>query len=336
MTRIAIIGADEAIKERVVPLLDDRKTRIIYLAWEKPDLSILASIDCLYMDDRLDRNYKEEIFHYCLKHNIKVWVFPSPIALAGKGCFTKKGNILACPLSDFRLSPGREALKRVFDFLFSLFAIIILFPLMAAIYIAIKLDDSGPAIYRQKRLTANHREFVLMKFRTMIDGAEEETGATLSPENDQRVTRVGKFLRRTRLDELPQIFNVLIGDMSVVGPRPERRCFVEQYERENAYYRYRFNVKAGITGLAQINCRYSANYADKLHFDLTYISRYRFWRDLMIIIRTIPVFFDGKAAEGIGRGFTAAVKNKGLTAIMIKPGVLELRDHDENNNPELQ
>lgn len=332
MTRIAIIGIDEAIKERVIPLLDNKKIRIVFLAWENVDLNALDSIDCLYIDDNLDRNYKEEIFHYCLKKGIDLAVIPAIMTLAGKKCFYKKGNILSCPLSSFRLTRGQKAVKRAFDFIFSLLMIIVFFPLMATIFIAIKIYDPGPAIYKQRRLTVNHREFVMLKFRTMIDNAEKNTGATLSSANDDRVTKIGKFLRKSRLDELPQIFNVLIGDMSLVGPRPERKCFVETYEKENDYYRYRFNVKAGITGLAQINCRYNAGYVDKLHFDLLYISRYCFFRDLIIIIKTLPMFFDGKAAEGVGGTFLDNIKNKGLALKKIKPEVLELLYNEEKNH----
>ncbi|MCK9536150.1 MAG: sugar transferase [Bacilli bacterium] len=335
MIRVAIIGFDDSIKERIIPLFDNRKIRIIYIAWQKIDLNLFKLIDCLYIDDKLDRNYKEEIFYYCISKGIKLWIFPSIIMLAGKNCYKNRGNILACQLTDFKLNLMQKFIKRMFDLIFSLIAIILLFPLMIIIFSLIKINDSGPAIYRQKRLTANHKEFILYKFRTMIHNAEKVSGATLSSINDHRITKIGKFLRKSHLDELPQIFNVLIGNMSVVGPRPERKCFVIEYERQNMYYRYRYFVKAGITGLSQINCRYNADFSDKLSFDLLYISRYRFIQDIIIILKTINVFFDDKAAEGVGGNFDEKIKSKGLLVKMIKPGLMELRDDNEKNRTEL-
>jgi lipopolysaccharide/colanic/teichoic acid biosynthesis glycosyltransferase len=170
-------------------------------------------------------------------------------------------------------------------------------PLILISMAAIKLTSPGPAIYKQERITINNKPFRLYKLRTMRQGAEDGTGPVVSPANDPRVTRIGRLLRLTRLDELPQFINVLMGDMSVVGPRPERPCFTERYEEECPGYGYRAAVKAGITGYAQLMGKYATSASDKLRFDLWYIKNYSLWLDITLVIKTIKVLFmKGSAA----------------------------------------
>jgi len=196
-----------------------------------------------------------------------------------------------------------QILKRCFDIVGALVGLGLSFPIILLSMIAIKIDDGGPAFFSQTRIGENGRKFRLLKLRTMFIGSEQLIHQLLSRNlvkglaykigDDPRVTRVGKFLRRWSLDELPQFWNVLIGDMSLVGPRPEVEWMVEQY---NDYQRQRLLVKPGITGRMQINGRGLLDFDARLDLDLDYIANYSIWLDIEIIIKTIPVVIKGYGA----------------------------------------
>jgi lipopolysaccharide/colanic/teichoic acid biosynthesis glycosyltransferase len=170
--------------------------------------------------------------------------------------------------------------------------LIVLAPVMALVALATRWSSEGPALFRQERVGQGGRAFSLYKFRTMVANAEALTGPTLSSgHDDPRLTPLGKFLRRSRLDELPQLWNVLIGDMSLIGPRPERPCFVEQFGQAQPLYVERHRVRPGITGLAQVRAGYHTDARDKLRYDLLYVSHPSPWLDLEILLRTIGVMF---------------------------------------------
>lgn len=195
---------------------------------------------------------------------------------------------------------SRRLNKRLFDlagvFLLAGPALLLLLPAL----LAVRWSSPGPVFYSQERVGEGGRIFTLYKLRTMVVGAEEESGPVLAAEEDHRVTRVGRFLRAVRLDELPQLFNVLRGDLSLVGPRPERPFFVEQFSRELPGYALRHLVKPGITGLAQVAGYYATNTADKLRYDLHYLQDQSLLTDLRIILRTVPTIFSGEASRGLG------------------------------------
>ncbi|MEN8144860.1 MAG: sugar transferase [Gemmatimonadota bacterium] len=217
-----------------------------------------------------------------------------------------------------RSSPISRALVRAANVVVAILALILLFPLIALIAIAVKIDSRGPILYRQLRVGLDRRHlrdlpddtgrrasdlggrpFLIHKFRTMRLNAELDTGPVWAQLDDARTTRVGALLRRTRLDEIPQFWNVLRGEMSVVGPRPERPIFVRQLRREITEYRYRNRVRPGITGWAQINRGYDRDVQDvrvKVGFDLEYVRNQSLWFDLVIMFKTLPVMFnrDGK------------------------------------------
>jgi lipopolysaccharide/colanic/teichoic acid biosynthesis glycosyltransferase len=216
-------------------------------------------------------------------------------------------------LSGPRLERGQRALKRAVDVVLSGFVLILLSPVMAVIAVTVRLASPGPALFRQVRVGRLASPFVMYKFRTMYDGIDDSvhreyvTSMLTQPEcpdggepgvyklsNDPRVTRVGAFLRRSSLDELPQLFNVLRGDMSLVGPRPSLPWEVELYPPE---YRIRFTVKPGITGLWQVRGRSTLTTSQALEFDAEYVRRVTFWMDLTILLRTIPVAFTGHGAR---------------------------------------
>ena len=190
-------------------------------------------------------------------------------------------------MEQYKLNKKQKIEKRIFDVIISIIVIIITSPIMILIAIAIKIDSKGPVIYKQKRITKDGKEFTIYKFRTMIDNAEKETGPILAKKKDERITKVGKILRRTRLDELTQFFNVIKGDMSIVGPRPERKELIEKIIKELPEYRIREQVKAGITCIAHIEGDYYTEPKVRLEYDKMYMKDWSIKKDIKIIFKTI-------------------------------------------------
>ena len=201
--------------------------------------------------------------------------------------------------SPFKIPAEMDIVKRFFDIVLSLIALVILSPLMLITAVLVKASSPGPVFYRQTRITKDGKEFKILKFRSMGVTAEKESGPMLATSDDPRVTPVGKYLRSLRIDEIPQLINVLIGDMSIVGPRPERPFFVDQFQEQNAHYKLRHNVRAGITGYAQVYGKYASDFAAKLNFDLIYIKQYSLILDIKIMIQTIKILFDKVSSRGV-------------------------------------
>ncbi len=192
----------------------------------------------------------------------------------------------------FRITPAYRFVKRVLDLVFALLLLVVTAPVMALIALAVKLESPGPILFRQERVGQFGRPFTLLKFRSMREDAESETGPTWAREHDPRVTRIGGFLRKSHLDELPQALNVLRGDLSFVGPRPERACFVEMLHEKIRYFDLRLYTKPGITGWAQVRYPYCGSVEDsyeKLQYDLYYARHASLALDLNILIRTAAV-----------------------------------------------
>lgn len=197
--------------------------------------------------------------------------------------------------------------KRVFDMVCSLAGLIIFSPLLVIVAIAIKVCDGGPVLFKQERLTQDGKRFFIYKFRSMIINAEQN-GARLASQNDDRITPVGKVIRALRVDELPQLLNVLKGEMSVVGPRPERPEIAEEYRKDLPEFSLRLKVKAGLTGYAQVFGKYNTTPEDKLKLDLLYINQRSLLFDLRIIFYTMKIIFMPESTEGIEEGKTTAAK----------------------------
>ncbi|MBI5874121.1 MAG: sugar transferase [Candidatus Omnitrophica bacterium] len=216
---------------------------------------------------------------------------PSTVALMGSGFLAGLVRFARRRFVEF---------KRGFDFLVSLFGLIVTFPIVLISILIIRITSSGPALYRQVRVGRDGRFFELYKLRTMVIDAEKQTGPVWAKENDPRITIFGKFLRKSRIDEIPQLVNVLKGEMSLIGPRPERPEFVDMLSKEIADYQKRLNVRPGITGLAQIKQAYDSTIEDvrrKVKFDLLYIKRMCFLTDLRIILSTVAVVLTGRGAR---------------------------------------
>ena len=240
------------------------------------------------------------IIKYCFANNIRTYSVPkiSDILLRS----SVELNLFDSPLLLSRnrgLQIEQEFIKRAVDIVGSLVGIVLSAPFFLIIAICIKLTDGGPVIYKQARLTKDGKEFEIYKFRTMVQNAEKDGVPRLAAEGDSRILPIGRLLRRTRLDELPQIYNILKGDMSIVGPRPERPELAEDLAKEIPEFPYRLQVKAGLTGYAQVYGKYNTTAYDKLKLDLTYIRNYSLVLDLKLIIMTPKIMLLKESTEGV-------------------------------------
>ncbi len=236
---------------------------------------------CFYADKRV--YYTPKLGDIFVRGSEELRVFDTPI------CFCR----------NIGLDIGQRIIKRLGDVIVSIIGIIITSPIMLVVAILIKTYDHGSVIYKQDRCTVNGKVFEIIKFRTMREDAEKEGRAQLATMDDYRITPVGRFLRKTRIDELPQFFNVLKGDMSIVGPRPERPEIIQKYLEDIPEFDYRMKVKAGITGYAQVYGKYNTTDLDKLKFDLMYIQKCSILLDIQLMLLTIKVIFIKDAADGI-------------------------------------
>lgn len=255
---------------------------------------------------------RNDYIKYCYENNIRVYVTPklSDIILMG----SENNNLFDSPLFLLRnkgLRWEQSFMKRLLDIVVILIIAVITAIPMLIIAIAIKFEDGGPIFYKQERLTFNGKKFNILKFRSMrIDS--EENGARLCAKDDDRITRIGKILRKAHLDELPQIFNILKGEMSIVGPRPERYEIAEQYKESIPEFSFRLKVKAGLTGYAQVYGKYNTTPYDKLKLDLYYIEHYSFWLDIKLILMTFKIIFDKENTEGVEKDQKTATITKDI------------------------
>lgn len=247
---------------------------------------------------------RNDYLKFCFENSIRSYIAPkiSDIIIRGADNIRLFDTpLLLC--RNYGLDFEQRLLKRIFDIVFSLIALIILSPIMLISAIAIKIYDGGPVFYKQKRLTINGKQFNIYKFRSMIVNAEKTGTPQLASYHDPRITPIGRFLRKVRLDELPQLLNILKGEMSVVGPRPERPELTELYKHEMPEFEFRLKVKAGLTGYAQVTGVYDTSPYDKLKMDLMYIENYSFRMDLQIILMTIKTMLfppESNAESGDG------------------------------------
>lgn len=253
---------------------------------------------------------RNDIVKYCINNKIEAYVRPNIGDFLIKGA--KSLQMCSMPVMLCRRSSPAVwylAVKRGTDILLSLVALVLLSPIMLVTAAAIKLYDGGPVLYKQIRLTKNRRQFHVYKFRSMRVDAEKDGVARLASQEDDRITPVGKFIRKLRIDELPQLLCILKGTMTLVGPRPERPEIAEAYEKEMPEFSLRLQAKAGLTGLAQVYGKYNTTPYNKLQMDLQYIGSMGIVTDLKIIFATIKVLFVPESTEGVAQGQTTAQKN---------------------------
>jgi exopolysaccharide biosynthesis polyprenyl glycosylphosphotransferase len=260
---------------------------------------IITEADEIFIGSDIKPEIREKALLLSIKYRKSVFFVPEYYDLSLMAASMQKtDDIPTFFISSMGHSPEEEILKRIFDIILSAFFLILLAP-FALIIIALIKTDGGPAFYFQERVTRNNRVFKMLKFRTMIPDAEKISGPTLAGDDDPRITRIGRFLRAIRMDEIPQLWNILKGDMSIVGPRPERPFFVDQFVKDIPEYDYRHRVKAGLTGLAQVEGKYNTSVENKLRYDLIYINSYSLWRDLLILVRTVKILFSRESTEGV-------------------------------------
>ena len=284
------------------------------LTWEQKDQrerkyikEVLNGVDAVFLSS-LHSHDRNQIVKYCIHKDIVSWCIPriGDVIMAG----ADKAHLFHLPmLRVARYNPTPEYLieKRMFDIVVAGIALIIFSPIMIILAIIIRMDG-GTAFYRQKRLTKDGKVFEILKFRSMRMDAEKDGVARLSTgEADPRITKVGRFIRACRFDELPQLFNILKGDMSIVGPRPERPEIAKQYKKILPEFDLRLQCKCGLTGFAQVYGQYNTTPYDKLLMDLMYIAQPSFAEDMKICFATVKILFMKDSTEGVAEGATTAM-----------------------------
>lgn len=296
---LIIIGSNkatmDAVRNKIYPSLkglDLDLSRFIRYSDRSAVRSAIRSNAEIFLCPDVPEDVKSDIILSCAKNKTVVYIVPQFYEISLYRSRVINLNDLMVMLVDrMGLTFEQRVVKRALDIVFSLFALILTTPVILICALIIKLSDGGPAFFRQERLTIDNKPYKIYKLRTMRQDAEIATGAVISGKNDPRVTPFGRFLRRTKLDEVPQFLNVLKGEMSVVGPRSERPEFVANFEKEIPGYSQRFAVKAGITGLAQVAGNYDTTPQDKLRYDLLYIKNYSVLQDIKIICMTVRAIF---------------------------------------------
>lgn len=261
----------------------------------------IVNYDAVVIND-VPSQIRNDILKFCYEHRIRTYVTPKLSDIIIRGA--QNISLFDTPLLLVR-SRGwtvtQRAIKRTFDILLCGIAMIPAAPVMLLVALAIKLEDGGPVFYKQKRATIGGKVFEILKFRSMIVDAEKEGKSIPATDRDPRITKVGRFIRATRLDEIPQLLNILKGDMSVVGPRPERLEHVEEYGKDIPEFDFRLQVKGGLTGYAQIYGKYNTSAYDKLRLDLIYIENYSLLLDLKLILMTIRIMLSKESTEGFDK-----------------------------------
>ena len=253
-----------------------------------------------------DRN---ELLKYCYSRSIRIYMMPKIPDVIIKG--SSQLHLFDTPIlltREYALSAEQRIIKRCIDVVCALLLLTLASPFMLITAAAIRLYDGGPVLYRQVRCTKDAREFQILKFRSMRVDAEKDGVARLASRNDSRITPIGRFIRAVRIDELPQLINILRGEMSFIGPRPERPEIIAQYMQEMPEFAFRMKVKAGLAGYAQVYGKYNTTPYDKLKLDLFYIENYSVWLDIKLMFLTVKILFMPDSTEGVDSGQVTALK----------------------------
>ena len=302
VANIATITIVYFIMNRVARKLHPKNIKRLYIDEE---LAKCSTSEICREIDKYDEIYfknvgydkKAELLKYCFENGKLVYITmePGDILIKSAG-LAKDGDIPVYYNTNFGIDGVSATIKRCFDVAASAVALLVLSPLMLIAAIAIKLEDGGEIVYRQKRCTKDMKEFTLYKFRSMTENSEKN-GAVLAQKGDKRITRTGRILRAIKFDETLQFVNIIKGDMSIVGPRPERPERIKQAVEQNPEFALRTKVKAGLTGYAQVHGRYDTNFKDKLNWDLLYIENFSLLLDIKIMVMTLIVIIRGQVRE---------------------------------------
>ena len=305
------VGMENLVKEYGLDSKFEVKKVIHVDACIEERFQSLADMEAVFMCG-IHSHERNMLLKYCIGEGLDAYVIPriGDVLMSS----AKQIHMFHLPmLRAHRYAPRIEYLivKRASDLLVSGIALVVLSPIMLITALAIKCYDKGPIFYKQCRMTKHGKKFDVLKFRSMHVDAEKDGVARLSTgSKDDRITPIGHFIRKTRIDELPQLINILKGDMTIVGPRPERPEIAAQYEKELPEFKLRLQAKAGLTGYAQVYGKYNTTPYDKLQMDLMYIAKPSILEDLRIIFATIKILFIPESTEGVAEGQTTASKNK--------------------------
>lgn len=272
----------------------------IELGFEKICTEIVK-YDAVVLSD-VPSQIRNDILKFCYERRMRTYVAPKLSDIIVRGA--QNISLFDTPLLLVRsrgLTVTQRVIKRAFDILLCSIALIPAAPFMLLVALAIRIEDGGPVFYKQRRATIGGEVFEILKFRSMIVDAEKDGKSIPATDHDPRITKVGRFIRATRLDELPQLLNILKGDMSIVGPRPERIEHIEQYGRDIPEFGFRLKVKGGLTGYAQIYGKYNTSAYDKLRLDLMYIENYSLLLDVKLILMTIRIMLSKESTEGFDK-----------------------------------
>ncbi len=322
--RVMIVGMEKEVFEAVDNFSNTKSirhlvTHVVLSDYYENVRENLEDIDVVYLASQIEESEKLRIYDLLMRMDKKFFLntsFENLIMVNPNMMNIEDESIIE--VSPFRISTEDGIIKRLIDIILSLLLIVVASPIMLVAAILVKRSSEGPVLYRQTRITKDSKEFEILKFRSMGVTAETDSGPVLATSNDVRVTPVGKYLRALRIDELPQLFNVLKGEMSIVGPRPERPFFVDQFERQNDHYYLRHNVRAGITGYAQVYGKYASDFNSKLNFDLIYIKKYSLILDLKIMLQTVKILFDKVSSRGLDEAEQTIHSEEELKARDIK------------------
>ena len=299
---------------KLIEIYGEKAENLLYKFIGRPDKYIIAksitfsdiasiaeeidNFDAVLIND-LPANQKNRILKLCFEKDKRVYFTPKLSDILVKGA--EELNLFDTPLY-LRRNNGipiwKLAVKRFFDIVLSVFTLVVLSPVLLIVALAIKHEDGGPVFYKQERCTISGKKFMILKFRSMIVDAEKDGRPHPVTEDDDRITKVGKVIRACRIDELPQLINILKGDMSIVGPRPERVEHVERYKAMIPEFAFREKMKGGLTGYAQVYGKYNTTALDKLKLDLMYITNYSLLLDVQIIFETVKILFQKESTEG--------------------------------------
>ncbi|MBA2176347.1 sugar transferase [Halobacillus locisalis] len=263
-------------------------------------LSVMHEVDTLLLSPSMSQTQKRMASEMGEKYGKEVLIIPEMYDLSIRSAHTEQvDDMIVFSIRPLYISKDERVVKRSVDIIVAIMLLVLTSPIFIIVYLMVSMTSKGPAFFKQERLGLNGKPFHIYKFRSMVQDAEQKTGPVLATDKDPRITPVGAMIRATRLDELPQLLNVLKGDMSLIGPRPEREHFVLLFDEQYANYRQRMNVKPGITGLAQISGNYTTSVEDKLRYDLMYVRQYSLGLDFRILLQTIRVMLQREQAKGL-------------------------------------
>jgi exopolysaccharide biosynthesis polyprenyl glycosylphosphotransferase len=312
--KLLFISGERPIDD-ILKKFDTRKDKynIIRCVYESDgcaslEKEILKGYDGVVLWD-VDAALRNRLTKFCYGRNVRIYMMPkiTDIMIQGSDLL----HLFDTPIlliREYSMTLEQRFVKRLVDIVCSVILTVVTSPIMIITAIAIKIYDGGPVLYKQVRCTRDMKEFKILKFRSMRTDAEKDGVARLARKNDSRITPIGRFIRKVRIDELPQLFNILKGDMSFIGPRPERPEIIRQYQGKMPEFTFRTKVKAGLAGYAQVYGKYNTTPYDKLKLDLFYIENYSVWLDLKLMLLTLKILFKPDSTEGVEGNQTTATK----------------------------